>query len=76
MCIRDRPKTLQTAFNVMGDVIINATAMQYGGFTVPEVDTVLKKYAKMSYDTVSYTHLICYIYIHKEFFYENFKLCS
>ncbi len=44
------PKTLQTAFNVMGDVIINTTAMQYGGFTVPEVDTVLKKYAKMSFD--------------------------
>lgn len=44
------PKTLQTAFNVMGDVIINTTAMQYGGFTVPEVDTVLKKYAKLSYD--------------------------
>lgn len=43
------PKTLQTAFNVMGDVIINTTAMQYGGFTVPEVDTVLKKYAKMTY---------------------------
>ena len=44
------PKTLQTAFNVMGDVIINTTAMQYGGFTVPEVDTTLKKYAKMTYD--------------------------
>ena len=44
------PKGLQTAFNVMGDVIINTTAMQYGGFTVPEVDTVLKKYAKLSYD--------------------------
>ncbi len=43
------PKTLQTAFNVMGDVIINTTAMQYGGFTVPEVDTILKKYAKMTY---------------------------
>ena len=44
------PKTLQTAFNVMGDVIINTTAMQYGGFTVSEVDTVLKRYAKMSFD--------------------------
>ena len=44
------PKGLQTAFNVMGDVIINTTAMQYGGFTVPEVDTVLKKYAKLTYD--------------------------
>ncbi len=44
------PKTLQTAFNVMGDVINNTTAMQYGGFTVPEVDTTLKKYARLSYD--------------------------
>ncbi len=44
------PKTLQTAFNVMGDVITNTTAMQYGGFTVPEVDTILKKYAQKSYD--------------------------
>ena len=44
------PKGLQTAFNVVGDVIINTTAMQYGGFTVPEIDTVLKKYAKLSYD--------------------------
>lgn len=44
------PKSLQTAFNVMGDVINNTTAMQYGGFTVPEVDSTLKKYAKMSYD--------------------------
>lgn len=43
------PKGLQTAFNVMGDVIINTTAMQYGGFTVPEVDSVLKKYAKLTY---------------------------
>lgn len=44
------PKGLQTAFNVVGDVIINTTAMQYGGFTVPEIDTTLKKYAKLSYD--------------------------
>ena len=44
------PKTLQTAFNVIGDVTINTTAMQYGGFTLPEIDTVLKKYAKKSYD--------------------------
>ena len=44
------PKTLQTAFNVVGDVTINTTAMQYGGFTLPEIDTVLSKYAKKSYD--------------------------
>ena len=44
------PKTLQTAFNVIGDVTINTTAMQYGGFTLPEIDSVLSKYAKKSYD--------------------------
>ena len=46
----NEPKTLETAFEVMGDVIIHATAMQYGGFTVPEVDTILTPYAKKSYD--------------------------
>ena len=44
------PKTLGTAFNVIGDVTINTTAMQYGGFTLPEIDSVLSKYAKKSYD--------------------------
>ena len=33
----------------MGDVIINTAAMQYGGFTVPEVDTILAPYAKKTY---------------------------
>jgi len=46
----NEPKTLDTAFDVMGDVIINTAAMQYGGFTVPEVDTILKQYAKKSYN--------------------------
>jgi len=46
----NEPKTLDTAFDVMGDVIINTAAMQYGGFTVPEVDTILASYAKKTYD--------------------------
>ena len=46
----NEPKTLETAFGVMGDVIIHTAAMQYGGFTVPEVDTILAPYAKKSYD--------------------------
>ncbi len=45
----NEPKTLDTAFDVMGDVIINTAAMQYGGFTVPEVDTILTPYAKKTY---------------------------
>lgn len=46
----NEPKTLDTAYDVMGDVIINTAAMQYGGFTVPEIDTILAPYAKKSYD--------------------------
>jgi len=46
----NEPKTLDTAFDVMGDVIINTAAMQYGGFTVPEVDKTLAPYAKKTYD--------------------------
>ncbi len=43
------PKTLDTAFDVMGDVVINTAAMQYGGFTVPEVDSILTPYAEKTY---------------------------
>ncbi len=46
----NEPKTLDTAFDVMGDVIINTAAMQYGGFTVPEVDSILSRYAEKSYN--------------------------
>ena len=33
----NEPKTLDTAFDVMGDIILSTAAQQYGGFTVPEV---------------------------------------
>ena len=45
----NEPKTLDTAFDVMGDVILSTAAQQYGGFTVPEVDKVLAPYARKSY---------------------------
>lgn len=44
------PKTLTTAFIVMGDVILSTAAQQYGGFTVPEVDKILGYYAEKSYN--------------------------
>lgn len=43
------PKTLTTAMNLLGDVILSASSQQYGGFTVPEVDTFLEPYALLSY---------------------------
>ena len=46
----NEPKTLDTAFDVMGDIILSTASQQYGGFTVPEVDKVLSPYAKKSYD--------------------------
>lgn len=45
----NEPKTLDTAFDVMGDIILSTAAQQYGGFTVPEVDKVLAPYARKSY---------------------------
>lgn len=46
----NEPKTLDVAFDVMGDIILSAASQQYGGFTIPQVDEVLKKYAEMSYN--------------------------
>ena len=45
----NEPKTLDTAFDVIGDIILSTAAQQYGGFTVPEMDKVLAPYAEKSY---------------------------
>ena len=45
----NEPKTLDTAFDVMGDIILSTAAQQYGGFTVPEGDKILAPYAEKSY---------------------------
>ncbi len=45
----NEPNYLDTAFDVMGDIILSTAAQQYGGFTVPEVDKILEPYAKKSY---------------------------
>lgn len=45
----NEPTTLDSAFDIMGDVILATAAQQYGGFTVPEVDKLLGKYAAKSY---------------------------
>ena len=46
----NEPKTLDTAFDVMGDIVLSTAAQQYGGFTVPEVDKILAPYAEKSYE--------------------------
>jgi len=45
----NEPKTLDTAFDVIGDIVLSAASQQYGGFTVPSVDLILEPYAEKSY---------------------------
>ncbi len=45
----NEPNSLDTAFDVMGDIILSTAAQEYGGYTVPEVDKILAPYAKKSY---------------------------
>lgn len=45
----NEPRDLRTACNLISDVTLNCAAMQYGGFTVPEIDSVLAPYAEKSY---------------------------
>ena len=42
----NEPKSLDVAFDVIGDITMAAASQQYGGFTLPEVDKVLAPYAQ------------------------------
>ncbi len=46
----NEPKTLDVAFDVIGDIVLATAAQQYGGFTVPSIDLILDEYAEKSYD--------------------------
>ena len=46
----NEPKTLDVGFDVIGDMVFGASAQQYGGFTIPRVDTILAPYAEKSYE--------------------------
>ena len=45
----NEPKTLDVAFDVIGDIVLSAASQQYGGFTVPSADILLEPYAEKSY---------------------------
>lgn len=45
----NEPKTLDVAFDVIGDITMMAASQQYGGFTLPEIDRLLAPYAEKSY---------------------------
>lgn len=46
----NEPKTLDVAFDVIGDIVLSAASQQYGGFTVPSADLILEPYAEKSYN--------------------------
>ncbi len=46
----NEPKTLDVAFDVIGDIVLSAASQQYGGFTVPSVELILEPYAEKSYE--------------------------
>ena len=45
----NEPKTLDVAFDVIGDIVLSAASQQYGGFTIPQADKILEPYAEKSY---------------------------
>ncbi|MCI8420983.1 MAG: anaerobic ribonucleoside-triphosphate reductase [Clostridia bacterium] len=45
----NEPKTLDVAFDVIGDIVLSAASQQYGGFTVPQVDKILEPYAEKTF---------------------------
>lgn len=45
------PKSVLSALQVIGDVTLMATAQQFGGFTLAELDKVLLPYVKKSFKT-------------------------
>lgn len=44
------PTSVLSALQVIGDITLVATAQQFGGFTLPEIDKVLLPYAEKTYD--------------------------
>lgn len=55
------PKTVLSALQVIGDITLVATAQQFGGFTLAELDKVLLPYVRKSYNAAyeKYTEAGC-----------------
>jgi ribonucleoside-triphosphate reductase len=42
----NEPKTLDVAFGVIADIVMSASGCMYGGFSIPNIDTLLEPYAE------------------------------
>ena len=65
----NEPKTLDVAFDVIGDIVLSAASQQYGGFTVPSVENILAPYAEKSYEK----YIKKYTYKEKSSYENNFS---
>ena len=53
----NEPKSLDVAFDVIGDIVLSAASQQYGGFTVPSIECILEPYAEKSYQRAKKKYL-------------------
>lgn len=61
------PKSLDVAFDVIGDIILMAASQQYGGFTVSEIDKLLLPYALKSLKRYTEGELAVYEEVLRDF---------
>lgn len=47
----NEPKSLDVAFDVIGDITLSMASQCYGGYTLPEVDKTLEPYAELTYQS-------------------------
>lgn len=43
------PKSVLTLFTLMADITLSASSCQFGGFTIPSIDTIASHYAEKTY---------------------------
>ena len=56
----NEPKSLDVAFDLIGDIVLSAASQQYGGFTIPQIPKILAKYARKTYETeLEYLTTVC-----------------
>ena len=56
-----QPNHLETALSTVSDIILSASSQQFGGFTVPEIDTTLAPYVEMGINEYlkEFNHMEC-----------------
>ena len=48
----NEPKDLDVMFDVVSDVVLSAASQQYGGYTIPRVDSLIVPYAEKTYKAI------------------------